>query len=55
MTRPYLRVASHGAETLQQAFTKAGGNMARAARDLGLSERQFAYRWRKLGLQANRS
>ena len=54
VTRPYLRVASHGPDTLRQAFSRAGGNMARAARDLGLTERQFSYRWRKLGLSPDR-
>jgi len=49
--RPYLRVASHGAEELRHALQKAGGNKSRAAQLLGLTERQFAYRWRKLDLK----
>ncbi|WP_051356512.1 sigma-54 interaction domain-containing protein [Azorhizobium doebereinerae] len=48
--RPYLRVGSHGPEELRQALARAGGNKSRAAQILGLTERQFAYRWRKLGL-----
>ena len=50
--RPYLRATSHDRETLVRAVTDAGGNMTRAARRLGLSERQLSYRWRKLKLQS---
>ena len=50
--RPYFRATSHDAETLRRAVAEARGNMAGAARRLGLSERQLSYRWRKLGLRA---
>lgn len=50
LIRPYLRLDSHGAETLRQALAQSGGNKTRAAQRLGLTERQFSYRWRRLGL-----
>lgn len=46
--RPYLRATSHGAQDLAEALARAGGNKSRAAQILGLTERQFAYRWRKI-------
>ncbi|KQO45457.1 Fis family transcriptional regulator [Methylobacterium sp. Leaf86] len=46
--RPYLSADSHGHEQLRLALTQAGGNKTRAAQRLGLTERQFSYRWRKL-------
>jgi Nif-specific regulatory protein len=46
--RPYLPVGSHGHEQLRLALDEAGGNKTRAAQRLGLTERQFSYRWRKL-------
>ena len=49
--RPYLRVGSHGVDALKTALAMSGGNKSRAARLLDMTERQFSYRWRKLGLQ----
>ncbi|WP_245454198.1 sigma 54-interacting transcriptional regulator [Aquabacter cavernae] len=46
--RPYLRANSHRAQDLAEALARAGGNKSRAAQILGLTERQFAYRWRKI-------
>lgn len=48
--RPYMPVGSHRAEDLQRALAQSAGNKTRAAQRLGLTERQFSYRWRKLGL-----
>tara|TARA_R110002049_G_scaffold262686_2_gene438763 strand:+ start:891 stop:2504 length:1614 start_codon:yes stop_codon:yes gene_type:complete len=48
--RPYLSARSHSAEELLQAVTRCGGNKSRAAQTLGLTARQFAYRWKKAGL-----
>lgn len=45
--RPYLSNASHTAQQLVDAVRKAGGNKSRAAQMLGLTARQFAYRWQK--------
>ncbi len=45
--RPYLRASSHSEGELAEALERAGGNKSRAAQILGLTERQFAYRWRK--------
>ena len=46
--RPYLPADSHGRDQLSSALAQAGGNKTRAAQRLGLTERQFSYRWRKL-------
>ncbi len=48
--RPYGRVGSHPAQTLIDAVAQCGGNKSRAAQMLGMTARQFTYRWRKLGL-----
>ena len=48
IVRPYLSADSHGHEQLRSALAQAGGNKTRAAQRLGLTERQFSYRWRKL-------
>ncbi|MCE4222589.1 sigma 54-interacting transcriptional regulator [Methylobacterium sp. C25] len=48
IVRPYLAADSHGHEQLRIALAQAGGNKTRAAQRLGLTERQFSYRWRKL-------
>ncbi|MFD1702568.1 sigma 54-interacting transcriptional regulator [Methylopila henanensis] len=53
--RPYLPVKSHTAEDLRRALELSGGNKARAAQQLGLTERQFFYRLKKLGLEPARS
>ncbi|MGE0011458.1 MAG: sigma 54-interacting transcriptional regulator [Azoarcus sp.] len=45
--RPYAPAESHSAEELRQALTHCGGNKSRAAQMLGLTARQFAYRWQK--------
>lgn len=46
--RPYVSVASHTADTLRQALDRCGGNKSRAAQLLGMTARQFHYRWQKL-------
>lgn len=46
--RPYMLVQSHSLETLHQALQLAGGNKTRAAKQLGMSARQFSYRLAKL-------
>ncbi|GGI19372.1 sigma-54 interaction domain-containing protein [Oxalicibacterium faecigallinarum] len=48
LVREYLQHTSHEAETLRQAMARHGGNQSRAAQSLGLTPRQFGYRWRKL-------
>jgi Nif-specific regulatory protein len=48
--RPYGRFSSHSCEVLEQTLRQCGGNKTRAARMLGMTARQFNYRWRKLGL-----
>ncbi|WP_245513308.1 sigma 54-interacting transcriptional regulator [Enterovirga rhinocerotis] len=55
VVRPYLRSDSHGPAELHEALHRAGGNKARAAQRLGLTERQFAYRLRKSGLERRAS
>jgi Nif-specific regulatory protein len=51
--RPYMRSSSHAPEDLRKALDEAAGNKTRAAQRLGLTERQFSYRWRKGGLDQN--
>ncbi|MEX3969602.1 sigma-54-dependent Fis family transcriptional regulator [Paraburkholderia caribensis] len=46
--RPYMANDSHSAEELQEALRVTGGNKTRAAQMLGLTPRQFIYRWQKL-------
>ncbi len=48
--RDYRRADSHPAEQLQAALARHGGNRSRAAQSLGMTPRQFIYRWQKLGL-----
>ncbi len=48
--RPYRRVGSHPAQALVDALEQCGGNKSRAAQQLGMTPRQFSYRWQKLGL-----
>jgi Nif-specific regulatory protein len=48
--RDYRRADSHPAQQLQEALARHGGNRSRAAQSLGMSARQFGYRWQKLGL-----
>lgn len=46
--RPYMKSTSHERETLERALMEAGGNKTRAAQRLGMTARQFSYRWKKL-------
>jgi Nif-specific regulatory protein len=46
--RPYMKATSHERGTLERALVEAGGNKTRAAQRLGMTERQFSYRWKKL-------
>jgi Nif-specific regulatory protein len=48
--RPYGRVTSHPGDVLVDALRQCGGNKSRAAQMLGMTVRQFSYRWQKLGL-----
>ncbi len=50
LVRDYRRADSHPAQKLQEALARAGGNQSRAAQSLGMTVRQFSYRWQKLGL-----
>ena len=50
IVRPYLNVGSHSVAELRHAVSQCGGNKSQAAQRLGLTARQFAYRWRKAGL-----
>lgn len=50
--RPYAPAGSHSAAELRQALAQCGGNKSRAAQVLGMTARQFAYRWQKLALDA---
>jgi Nif-specific regulatory protein len=49
--RPYARVGSHSSAVLRRALDECGGNKSRAAHLLGMTVRQFNYRWQKLGPQ----
>jgi Nif-specific regulatory protein len=49
-SRPYAGSDSHPAADLQDAVRRCGGNKSRAAQLLGLTARQFSYRWKKSGL-----
>ncbi|ANQ85651.1 Fis family transcriptional regulator [Azoarcus olearius] len=53
VVRPYVPAHSHSAEALREAVAQCGGNKSRAAQMLGLTGRQFAYRWQKLVLDAD--
>jgi Nif-specific regulatory protein len=46
--RPYAMATSHTRDQLAHALRSSGGNKSRAAQLLGLTERQFSYRWRKM-------
>ena len=48
LVRDYRPLASHGADELREALGRADGNQSRAAQALGLTPRQFAYRWKRL-------
>ena len=48
LVRSYQPMDSHTANDLRKAMSLHAGNQTRAAQALGLSVRQFGYRWRKL-------
>ena len=48
LVREYRALHSHSAADLRQALARHGGNQSRAAQSLGLTPRQFSYRWRRL-------
>ena len=49
LVREYRHLHSHSAEQLREALRRHGGNQSRAAQSLGLTLRQFSYRWHRLG------
>lgn len=51
LVREYLQAHSHGADELRRAMARYGGNQSRAAQALGLTVRQFGYRWKRLEAQ----
>ena len=46
--REYRELHSHSAQELRQALAAHGGNQSRAAQSLGMTPRQFGYRWHRL-------
>ncbi len=48
LVRDYRELHSHSGESLREAMARHGGNQSRAAQSLGLTPRQFGYRWRRL-------
>jgi Nif-specific regulatory protein len=48
VVREYRPVESHSESELRKAMLESGGNQTRAAQRLGLTARQFAYRWKRL-------
>lgn len=50
LVRPYVAASSHSLEQLRQAVQRCGGNKSRAAQMLGMTARQFNYRWKKIAL-----
>jgi|GEM_PF-5212339 len=52
VVRDYWPANSHPEQALVDALARHKGNQSRAAQSLGMTPRQFGYRWRKLGLQA---
>lgn len=48
IVRPYVAASSHSANELHRAVERCGGNKSRAAQMLGMTARQFNYRWKKL-------
>ena len=48
VVREYRELHSHSAQELRQALAQHAGNQSRAAQSLGMTPRQFGYRWRKL-------
>lgn len=55
LVREYLQANSHGADELRRAMVRHGGNRSRAAQALGLTVRQFSYRWKRLEAQPSRA
>ena len=53
LVREYRPHSSHDAEDLRNAMRLHGGNQSRAAQFLGLTARQFGYRWHRLTAQGN--
>ncbi|MFY9461187.1 MAG: sigma-54 dependent transcriptional regulator, partial [Aquabacterium commune] len=52
LVREYRSASSHDAAELKRAMEVHGGNQSRAAQSLGLTLRQFGYRWRKVSEEA---
>ena len=48
LVREYQTANCYTAGELRQAMARHGGNQSRAAQTLGLTVRQFGYRWKKL-------
>ncbi len=48
LVREYRALHSHSAQELQQALARHGANQSRAAQSIGLTPRQFGYRWRRV-------
>ena len=48
VVREYRELHSHSTQELRQALAQHAGNQSRAAQSLGMTARQFGYRWRKL-------
>jgi Nif-specific regulatory protein len=48
LVRVHLPLRSHTAQELAEALRRHGGNQSRAAQSLGLTPRQFAYRWKRI-------
>jgi len=53
LVREYRPHSSHNAEDLRNAMRLHGGNQSRAAQSLGLTPRQFGYRWHRLSALEN--
>ena len=48
LVREYRELHSHSSQELRQALAQHGGNQSRAAQSLGMTPRQFGYRWRRI-------
>ena len=48
LVREYRELHSHTPQELRRALEQHGGNQSRAAQALGLTPRQFGYRWRRV-------
>lgn len=49
LIRPYVSASSHSPDELRKAVERCGGNKSRAAQVLGMTARQFNYRWKRAG------